>query len=551
MRLFLSVLDPTADTLFLVTLCEMRNTVKSTYGTILPILISLASLISGCNEPEKSPSRPNVLFISIDDLRPSLGVYGDSTAITPNIDQFAMEGITFRDAYCQAAVCAPSRASLMTGLRPDSTRVWHLGDKFREINPGSVTMPQYFSKFGYHTVNIGKIFHNYMPDSISWDEPDLRPQRYVRQDWLKRDGETFYISKKVNESQAKKRDSLLQIRPVRYADGWNTGPAWEAANVHDTMYYDGAQTKLAKQTLTRLSKMDKPFYFGLGYFRPHLPFAVPKKYWDMYDPNEIPLAPNPKIPKGAPIYSMNSMYELRHYDGFSHIGHPTSSYRMSEDTVRTLRQGYYASVSYVDALLGDLFAHLKQLGIYENTIIVIWGDHGWKLGDHNSWGKMTNYNIDLKVPVIVRYPNQQHRGVQTDAIIELVDLFPSICEMAGIDIPDYAQGTSFVPLTKNPELPWKNAAFSQFHRRPRVSADGKRYMGYSINTTKYHFIEWYSWDAETGTRGELKSYELYDKEHDPYETQNLAEREDMPNVISALSNQLDEGWRKALPKNQE
>ena len=294
----------------------------------------------------------------------------------------------------------------MTGLRPDATRVWHLGDKFREINPNTVTMPQYFAKHGYHTVNLGKIFHNYMPDSISWDEPDLRPARYLKPDWLKRDGETFYISEEVNQSQAIKRDSLLKLRPIRYADGWNTGPAWEAADVHDTMYYDGAQTKLAKLTLTRLAKMKQPFYMGLGYFRPHLPFAVPKKYWDLYNREKIPLPENPEIPQGAPLHTMNSMYELRHYDDFHHIGHPTSPYRMGEDTIRTLRHGYYASVSYIDALLGDLFAHMKALGIYENTIIVFWGDHGWKLGDHNSWGKMTNYNIDLKVPLIIRYPNQ-------------------------------------------------------------------------------------------------------------------------------------------------
>ena len=192
-----------------------------------------------------------------------------------------------------------------------------------------------------------------------------------------------------------------------------------------------------------------------------------------------------------------------------------------------------------------------DLGIYENTIIVIWGDHGWKLGDHNSWGKMTNYNIDLKVPVIVRYPNQKNRGVQTDGMIELVDLFPSICELAGIDIPDYAQGTSFVPLIENPELPWKQATFSQFHRRPKVSADGKRYMGYSMNTTKYHFISWYEWNSDTGTRGKFKSYELYDKEFDEFETQNLAYRKDMSEVLTALSHQLDEGWRMALPESQK
>lgn len=513
-------------------------------------VLSVLTLIS-CNSPKKDHVKPNILFISIDDLRPTLGAYGDTIAITPNIDQLAAEGMTFRQTFTQVAVCAPSRASLMTGVRPDSTRVWHLGDKFREINPNAVTIPQYFSKFGYHTVNLGKIFHNYMPDSISWDEPDLRPSRYLRSDWLKRDGETFYISEDVQISQAIKRDSLLKLRPVRYADGWNTGPAWEMADVHDTMYYDGAQTELAKKTLTRIAKHDTPFFMGLGYFRPHLPFAVPKKYWDFYDPKKIPLASNPNVPKNAPGYTMNSMYELRHYDGFNNIGHPESTYRMSTDTLRVLKQGYYASVSYVDALLGQLISHMKEIGVYENTIIILWGDHGWKLGDHNSWGKMTNYNIDLKVPMIIRYPNQENRGAETFEITELIDMFPSLCELAGIETPDYMQGTSFVPLIKDPKRSWKNAAFSQFHRRPRHAADGNRYMGYSMNTKKYHYIEWYTWDPEAGKRGELKSIELFDSENDPNETVNIAKEQELKEVIAGLSKQLASGWQNATPKTLE
>ncbi len=519
--------------------------IKASFKILLLCFIVTTQWSCNKSEPQR---KPNILFISIDDLRPALGVYGDTVAVTPNIDRFASEGMTFRQMFCQAAVCAPSRASLMTGLRPDSTRVWHLGDKFREINPETVTMPQYFAQYGYHTVNIGKIFHNYMPDSVSWDEPDLRPARYVKPEWLGRDGETFYISEEVNKSQVIKRDSLLRLRPIRYADGWNTGPAWEAADVHDTLYFDGAQTKLAKQTLNRLAKMDEPFYLGLGYFRPHLPFTAPKKYWDMYDPEKIPIANNPNIPEGSPLYSMNSMYELRHYDGFGKIGHPTSEYRMSEDTARILKHGYYASVTYIDALLGDLFDHMKMLGIYENTIIIIWGDHGWKLGDHNSWGKMTNYNIDLQVPVILRYPGQDNRGAQTFAITEMVDLFPSLLEIAGIDVPEYLQGTSFAPLISNPELNWKKAAFSQFHRRPKVSADGNRYMGYSINTAKHHYIEWYTWDHITGDRGEYVSAELYDREMDPFETKNIAEIEEHSALATSLSEQLASGWRNAKPQ---
>ena len=512
----------------------------------LTTLLALYLLIA-CEDHKEPTKKHNILFVSIDDLRPTLGVYGDSIVHSPNIDKLASEGITFREVYCQSAVCAPSRASLMTGVRPDSTRVWHLGNKFREINPDAVTMPQYFSKFGYHTVNIGKMFHNYMPDSISWDEPDLRPSRYLQKDWLKRDGETFYISPEVNASQKIKRDSLLKLRPVRYADGWNTGPAWEAADVHDTMYYDGAQNELAKVALSRLAESDTPFFMGLGYFRPHLPFTAPKKYWDLYDPENIPLANNPEIPKDAPIQTMNSMYELRHYDDFGHIAHPTEAYRMSEDTVRILRQGYYASVSYVDALLGDLIAHLKKIGIYDNTIIAVWGDHGWKLGDHNSWGKMTNYNIDLKVPLIIRYPDQPNRGAQTFGIAELVDLFPTLCDLAEVDVPSYMQGTSLLPLIQNPELDWKQAAFSQFHRRPKVSADGQRYMGYSMNTSKYHYIEWYGWNPKTGTKGDLKDIELYDSINDPHETVNIANHTDMVQTKKELADELAAGWQAALP----
>ncbi|WP_339750546.1 sulfatase [Algoriphagus aquimarinus] len=511
------------------------------------ILANCFVALFSCQSPEPQPVKPNILFISIDDLRPTLGVYGDPIAITPNIDQLAAEGFTFRNTFSQVAVCAPSRASLMTGVRPDSTRVWHLGDKFREINPNTVTLPQHFAKFGYHTVNLGKIFHNYMPDSISWDEPDLRPARYVRPDWLGRDGETFYISEEVHKFQAIKRDSLLLLNPTRYADGWNTGPAWEAADVHDSAYYDGAQNELTKATLTRLAKMDQPFFMGLGYFRPHLPFTAPKKYWDYYDPEKIPLAANSNVPENAPNFTMNSMYELRHYDGFNHIGHPQSDYRMSEDTARILKHGYYASVSYVDALLGSLIAHMKEIGIYENTIIILWGDHGWKLGDHNSWGKMTNYNIDLLVPMIIRYPNQANKGGQTFELTELVDMFPSLCELAGIEVPDYMQGTSFLPLIKQPERPWKTAAFSQFHRRPQHSADGKRYMGYSINTKNYHYIEWYDWDPATGTRGELKSSELFDSINDPTETINVALKTEYSSIVKDLSVQLAAGWKAAKP----
>jgi iduronate 2-sulfatase len=523
---------------------------KPPFYLFLLVVLFLGTLQS-CNEQlvaKKNVQKPNILFVSIDDLGPYLGAYGDPYVKSPNLDAFAKTGMTFRNTYCQSGVCAPSRASLMTGLRPDSTRVWHLGDEFRKLHPTIVTMPQHFKKFGYHTVNIGKIFHNYMADSVSWDEPDLRPDEYKRKDWLKRDGETFYVNKETQRLQKIKRDRKIAKYPNYYADGWNNGPAWEMEDVHDSLYYDGAQIELAKRTIERLSKKKEPFFLGLGFFRPHLPFAAPKKYWDLYDRDSLPLASNSFVPENAPIMTMNSMYELRVYDGFQHLKHPIQNV-MAKDTARILKHGYYASVSYVDALFGKLIKQLKELGIYDNTIIIVWGDHGYKLGEHNSWSKMTNYKVDIGVPMLVYTPEGIGKGKETFEITELVDMFPSLCELAGIDVPEYMQGTSFVPLMKNPTLNWKTAAFSQFHRRPKVSPDGKRYMGYSLKNKAYHYIEWYYWNAEKGVREDYVTNELYDSDVDPDENLNIAGFKEHKALITDLSLQLNNGWRAAKPVN--
>ena len=508
------------------------------------ISIFFIGLLSAFGQKQK---KPNVLFVSIDDLGPNLGAYDNEHIVSPHLDEFASTGMTFRNTFCQAAVCAPSRASLMSGLRPDSTRVWHLGDKFRKLHPDMVTMPMHFHSQGYYTVCIGKIFHNYMPDSTSWDEPDLRPEQYKRPEWLKRDGETFYVNEETQRKQKIKRDSLVKLRPNYYADGWNNGPAWEWEDVHDSLYFDGAQTELAKRTLSRLAEKDEPFYLALGYFRPHLPFAVPKKYWDYYDRDSIPLASNPFVPEKSPIMSMNSMYELRGYNGFKNLKHPTEN-TMAEDTARILKHGYYASVSYVDEQFGKIIQHLKDLDIYDNTIIIVWGDHGWKLGEHNGWCKQTNYNIDIHVPMIVHSPDQPNPGGQTFELTELIDMFPSLCELAGIPAPDYLQGESFVPLLENPGREWKTAAFSQFHRRPKVTPDGKRYMGYSIRTKEYHYVEWYYWDHKKGERLDYVTSELYDIKNDPDENKNIAADKEMESVVKKLSKQLEDGWRAARPQ---
>ncbi|MBJ2173657.1 sulfatase [Aureibaculum sp. A20] len=523
---------------------------------VLQLSFLLILILTGCNNQNKKEfenkeitiNKPNILFLSIDDLRPDLGCYDNTEIKTPNIDALASSSMVMLNAYSQAAVCATSRASTLLGYRPDSTKVWHLGDKFREINPNAVTMPQYFKKAGYHTVNIGKIFHNYMPDSISWDEPDLRPEPYNTKPYLKRDGETFYYSEKSNEIQSRVRDSLKIARKgkVLYGDGWGHGPAVEAADLPDSVFYDAMQMKLALKTIDRIKDKKEPFFLGLGFFRPHLPFVAPKKYWDMYPAGSVSPAANPSLPKNVPVMAANSNYELRSYNNPYKIGRPEDD-PLPEKFADTLKRGYYASVSFIDKCVGDLIQGLKERGLYENTIIVLWGDHGWKLGDHNGWGKQTNFNIDTHVPLIIK-PVNQVNGKRIEALSELIDIFPTLCDLAGVDKATYFQGTSLIPLFENPDLAWKEAVFSQFRRRARVSKDGNEYMGYAMQTKQYHYIEWYHWDNEKKEKGGFAASELYNHKIDPNETINVANALENRELVSKLSQQLAKGWKGALPK---
>lgn len=284
----------------------------------------------------------------------------------------------------------------------------------------------------------------------------------------------------------------------------------------------------------------------MGYFRPHLPFSAPKKYWDLYNRDSISIPENNYLPEDSPVWAMNSMYELRGYSGFKHIKHPSEN-SFSEDTVRLLKHGYYASVSYVDACVGRLLDELKDLKLYDNTIVIIWGDHGWKLGEHNSWCKQTNYEIDTHVPMIIYAPQIKAKGQKCNAFTELVDIFPTLCELSGVDVPLYLQGTSFAPLLDKPDKSWKSAVFSQFHRRPRITPDGKRYMGYSMRTGQYHYIEWFFWDINNKLPTELAGIELYDFNSDPDENRNIANQDINKQLIEKLSVQLHNGWRAALP----
>lgn len=490
--------------------------------------------------------RPNVLFVSIDDLRPELGCYGNADIRTPHLDEFSERATTFMRAYCQAAVCAPSRASVMTGLRPDSTRVWDLRGKFRVNLPNVVTIPQHFHEHGYHTVSMGKIFHNHMPDRVSFDEPDLRPSKYMTPEMIDREPESFYHDEGLNRELAAVRQRRLKKNPKAYADGWAYGQSTESYDAPDSEFYDGAQTDLALQTLKRLKDRDQPFFLALGYYRPHLPFVAPKRYWDLYDRNKLRLASNPFLPHNSPVMAMNSAYELKGCYDLEHARHPSVA-KMTENEARLLKHGYYASVSFVDACFGKLMHGLAELGLADNTIVVVWGDHGWKLGEHGSWCKQTNYNIDTRVPLLVHVPGQAVTGAHCDALVELVDLYPTLCDAAAIPIPDNIEGTSFAPLLADPNSNWKEAAFSQFHRSPRVTPDKGDYMGLSMVTSRYHYVEWRNWNDGEKTVGELVATELYDLLSDPEENTNIADSTVGQRLTPSLSTQLKNGWQSAAP----
>ena len=375
------------------------------------ILFALLSIVCSCtNVPEEKVEvevervMPNILFIPIDDLRPELGCYGNTLIKTPNIDKLAAQGVTFNRTYCQQAVCNPSRSSLLTGLRPDTIKVWDLDQEFRNTLPNVVTLPQFFKNSGYTSIGIGKTYHNSGTDSLSWTKKVLLKQFPFDPDAVYAGEENLAIqNKKIEKMRA---DGESQDEFGHY---YTKAHSTESADVSDEAYFDGAQTTKAIEILKDLKADNKPFFLSVGYYRPHLPFNAPKKYWDMYDRDSIPLAENQYIPEGSPAYAVHGDRELRRYTGSEDLPLPSEK-PWDEARQKEMKHGYYASVSYIDAQVGRLVDELERLGLAENTIIVLWGDHGWKLGNHNSWGKMSNYEIDTRVPLIISGNNVKSKG---------------------------------------------------------------------------------------------------------------------------------------------
>lgn len=458
-------------------------------------------------------TRRNVVFIAVDDLRPALRCYGDQTARTPNIDRLARRGTLFNRAYCQQAVCGPSRASLMTGRRPDTIEVWDLATHFRKTTPDVVTLPQHFKQHGYHSQCVGKIYHGKkaLQDSPSWSAPE-----------------------KFNVPVKREQYVLQKNRP-----GEKSGKmaACECADVPDNAYWDG---KIADEAVRALEKnRDKPFFLAVGFMKPHLPFSCPKKYWDLYDRNSIAPPANPEKPAGAPQIALHDSVELRGYTDIPNKG-PLSSEKIAE-----LRHGYYACVSYTDAQIGKLLDALDRLDLSRNTVIALWGDHGWHLGEHALWCKTTNFELDTRVPMIVAAPGRERAGAKTDALVEFVDIYPTLVELCGLPMPKGLEGVSVAPLLNNPNLPWKKAAFSQFPR-PWFYKKQPAVMGYTIRTRRHRYTEWIDFKTR-----KVLARELYEHPNDSGETVNLADKPEHAQEARRLSKMLHAGWRAALPQQRK
>lgn len=469
----------------------------------------------------------NVLFIAVDDLRPELGCYGKSYMHSPNIDRLAARGIVFNRAYCQQAVCSPSRSSLMTGTRPDTTRVWDLETHFRTALPDVVTLGQHFRNHGWFVQGMGKIYHGGFDDAATWSVPWQTPKAPVYAL-----PENVALTRRALNTEPSEPARAERLRASTPSARRPRGPAFEAADVPDDTYQDGKVADLAVATLRELSQKEQPFFLAVGFIKPHLPFVAPQKYWDLYDPARIELAPNPFRPQDAPDYAIQPGGELRSY-------HAVPAGSIPDDLARRLKHGYYAAVSYMDAQLGRVLDELDRLDLSRNTIVVLWGDHGWKLGEHDAWCKHSNAENDVNAPLLVAAPGMPHAGKRTDALVEFVDIYPTLCEMAGLPLLPHLEGTSFAPVLADPQRDWKAAAFSQYPRRVR----GRSLMGYSMRTDRYRLTVW----VDREQHDQVDAVELYDHQADPQENTNVAKVPANAELLERLMEQRRKGWQGSVP----
>lgn len=470
---------------------RLRAALLSVSTLLLPALLEAAP-------------RPNVLLICVDDLKPLLGCYGDKVVKTPNIDRLATRGVVFENAYCNQAVCSPSRNTLMTGLRPQSLGIYELSTNFRKAAPDAVTLTQHFMAHGWRAEGLGKILHvghGNVNDEASWSVPHFSPK-------------TISYALPENNPAGSTREQALFENKV---ESWKLprGAATEAADVPDNQYGDGM---IADEAVKRLQaakqKPEEPFFLAVGFLKPHLPFVAPKKYWDLYDPAAFKLPEQQQAPEGAPAFAPSTWGELRQYKDIPEKG------PVSQEEARHLIHGYHAATSYMDAQLGRVLEALEANGYRENTIVVLWGDHGWHLGDHGMWCKHTNYEQAAHIPVVVAAPGVAG-GQRSGALIETCDIYPTLAELAGLPAPKQGDGRSFASVVKNPASTVRDHAI---HVYPRAQG----LIGRAVRTLRHRLVEW----KKPGAAPETAILELYDYEADPAETKNLAAEQ--PEVVAQL-----------------
>jgi iduronate 2-sulfatase len=466
-----------------------------------------------CGASTAAP-RPNVLLILVDDLKPALGSYGDRLALTPHLDRLAGRGLQFDRAYCNQAVCAPSRFNLMLGSRSTSTGLYGLGQNLRAILPDAVTLPQHFQRHGYRTESLGKVFHvghGNLGDPVSFSVPHFK------------DKVIEYALPASTGGKLTREEAFFENADTGVPNrSLPRGAAWEQAEVADDAYADG---RVARETVRRLRAAQgrpEPFFIAAGFARPHLPYTVPRKYWQLHDPAKFALATRTSPPEGAPPYAPKApLGELNQYDPVP------EKPPLSPELQRTLIHGYYASTSYVDAQIGQVLDALAQLGLAENTIVLFWGDNGFSFGHHGLWTKHTNYEEANHIPLVLAGPGIP-RGKRTRALVETVDLFPTLCALTGIPAPAGPQpidGTSLLPVLRDPAAAVKDHVYHAF---PRQRPGKGEWIGRAIRTARHRLVEW----KPPGGDPALAEYELYDYETDPAESANLAARE--PATVARL-----------------
>ncbi len=437
---------------------------------------------------------PNVLFISIDDLRPELGCYGKEMIHSPNIDRLAESGTLFERSYCMVAVCGASRASLMTGIRPARNRFRGYKCYAMKDAPDSVPLNTHFKNHGYYTLNNGKVYHHAKDHNDGWSKSAWRPPGI---------------------GPGRGNHALPENQKRIEETGNPRGIPWECAEVDDSLYKDGITADKSIEDLRRLADQEKPFFFAVGFVRPHLPFNAPKKYWDLYSREEIELPENLRYtPKNAPDASIHNFGELRAYIDVPKKG------QLSDEMAKSLIHGYYACVSYTDAHVGRLLDELEKLGIEDETIVVLWGDHGWNLGEHTLWCKHCVYETSMQAPLIIRAPGMPENN-RVASLVEFIDIYPTLCELADLPLPEHLQGRSLVPLLKDSGAVWKDAAVGRYG------------IGETIRTDRYRYSEFLD------KQGDLIGRMLYDHREDPRENVNIVDRPEHEKLVKYLAEQLD------------